>query len=426
MSNLLDACLALELPVQLGAPDAPTEFRIFAAGEIDTTKGKFLFDEEAAKSVMDDLASYGNELAIDYNHGMAEEKPMDPALSGRAAGWFTPEVRNGELWASKVRWTPAAAAAILAGEWRYQSPWFVFDKETRRIGGLLNTALTNTPATKNLTPLVASRLSAIRTMRLSHMPFKDGERVCVLGAPHMDGQRVGTVVFSVQGPAYAIRFDGMSDVHKWYVGAELAPADAQGEPEEPGENEEPGESEPNNMGGMQASRAKESRKMLPKIAAVLSLSATATEAEVLTVATANKETASALLSVTGKSTASEALGVVQGWKATAEKVPAMQEELAGLRKSATKSEVDAILSANAKKVSPAMRAEWEKLGLLDDPKRLAAMLSVMPEVMPVAAKPPEGSKDTEALTDGEMAVCRASGTDPKEFAKHKAAMAARR
>lgn len=334
MPNLLDACLSVEMvPAGDGPAVPPVEFPIFAAGEIDTTKGKFLFDAEAAASVMADLADYGNELPIDYNHGMAEEKPVDPALSGRAAGWFTPKLRNGALYATRIRWTPAAAAAIAAREWRYQSPWFLYDKETRRIGGLLNTALTNTPATKNLTPLVASRLSA---------------------RPR-----------------------------------------------------------------------KEQSTMSTKVALALGLAETAEESAVLSVVASNSKTASALLSVTGKATAAEALGVVEGWKASAALVPGLQSEVANLRTKANAADVEKVLTKHTKKVSPAMRESWAKLGLLDDATKLEAMLSVMPDLMPNPAKPPEGQQDTTALNADEMAICRASGTSPKDFAAHKAAKAAR-
>lgn len=328
MENLLDACLAFELtPSGDGPAVPPSEFRIFSAGVINTTKGKFIFDEEAALSVMADLAEYGNELAIDYNHGMAEERPVDPALSARAAGWFTPELRAGELWATNVRWTPAAAAAIANREWRYQSPWFLHDSG-RRVLALLNTALTNTPATKNLTPLVASRLSS-RTR-------------------------------------------------------------------------------------------KEQSTMSNKVALALGLAESTEESTVITTVTAHREVASSLLSLTGKSTTSEALGVVQGWKTAAEQVPGLQSELATLRKASAKSEVEGILTKHAKKVSPAMRAEWEKLGLLDDPKRLDAMLSVMPDLMPEAAKPPASVVDTASLSSEELAVAKAAGLSAADFAKAKA------
>lgn len=143
---------------EAGKKTPPAEFRIFAAGLFDTTKGPFLFDVDASASVLRCAADYGNELNCDYNHGQADGWPVDPALAGRSAGWFKLELRNGELWAVDVRWTPTAHAAIAASEWRYVSPWFSYDPETRRIAELHNVALTNTPATKHLKPLTANRL----------------------------------------------------------------------------------------------------------------------------------------------------------------------------------------------------------------------------------------------------------------------------
>jgi phage I-like protein len=131
----------------------PKEMRIFPMGMIDTAKGPFIFDEEAAKMCMAAYSDQGNELFFDYDHRSLSE--MGPPDSGKAAGWFLLELRADGLWAVNIRWTPAAAAGLSAGEWRYFSPAFLVD-DNRRICALINVALTNNPATKNMTPLVAA------------------------------------------------------------------------------------------------------------------------------------------------------------------------------------------------------------------------------------------------------------------------------
>jgi phage I-like protein len=133
----------------------PTEFRLFTSGKVDTLKGSFLFDDVAAKDVMSAHTDYGNDLCLDYDHAM-----QDPFCSPRdriAAGWFGLEVRDGELWAVNVRWTPAATRQLTDREWRYMSPAFTVSGENRRIARVINCALTNIPATKNLTPIAASQ-----------------------------------------------------------------------------------------------------------------------------------------------------------------------------------------------------------------------------------------------------------------------------
>lgn len=133
----------------------PTEFRIFTAGQVETSKGVFTFDDQAAQSVMAAARDQGNELMVDYDHGALHGQPADPATYGKAAGWFDLELRNGELWAVNVRWTPPAAEALSNKEWRYMSPAFETDADGR-IVSLMNVALTNLPATKHLTPLMAA------------------------------------------------------------------------------------------------------------------------------------------------------------------------------------------------------------------------------------------------------------------------------
>jgi phage I-like protein len=145
------------LTIELDASKAPpSEFRIFPQGMIETTKGIFRFDAEAARSVMAAVTDWGNDYCLDYDHSMMSFFSMDPSESVKAAGWFKPELRNGELWASQVSWTPKAASMLSQREVRYTSPTFCAD-EDGTISELVNVALTNLPATKKQTPLMASK-----------------------------------------------------------------------------------------------------------------------------------------------------------------------------------------------------------------------------------------------------------------------------
>jgi phage I-like protein len=134
----------------------PTEFRIFEAGITDTTKGFIVFDGFSVESVQRLLAKHGRtELPIDYEHGMLANVQLPG--TGAAAGWFVPEMRNGELWAASIRWTERAEKMLRASEYRFFSPAVELD-ENRRVVRLVNIALTNLPATIGQLPLVAHEL----------------------------------------------------------------------------------------------------------------------------------------------------------------------------------------------------------------------------------------------------------------------------
>ncbi len=152
-----------KLSLTLTGDEPPTEFRIFTAGAVETKKGIFTFDETAAKSVMAEYVTHGIDLMIDYDHASLASVSLDPAQSGKAAGWFNLEVRGGELWAVNVRWTPLAADALRRKEWRFMSPAFETDKDGR-ILGLMNVAITNLPATRKLQPLMAASMKPENVM----------------------------------------------------------------------------------------------------------------------------------------------------------------------------------------------------------------------------------------------------------------------
>lgn len=154
---------AIALSIVVSGDEPPSEFRIFTAGKVETTKGTFLFDDAAAASVIAEYEAHGAELMVDYDHASLAGISLDPAQSGKAAGWFGLEVRAGELWAVNVRWTEHAAGALRAKEWRYMSPAFSTDQEGR-VTSLLNVALTNLPATRQLDPLMAASAKEKTTM----------------------------------------------------------------------------------------------------------------------------------------------------------------------------------------------------------------------------------------------------------------------
>lgn len=130
----------------------PREFRIFAKGMTETKKGIFKLDAKGLDAILKAQEDWGNAYSLDYEHAAVFGNPEGPTP---AAGWYKLEGRDGALWAVQVEWTDRATAYLKAKEYRYYSP--TFNVEEGRIVELLNVALTNLPATKNMEPLVNSR-----------------------------------------------------------------------------------------------------------------------------------------------------------------------------------------------------------------------------------------------------------------------------
>ncbi len=136
---------------------APTEFRVFKKGNNETTKGDFLFDDKAAKAVMEMFIRMAGpdkvrRLTFDYDHGALQQNPIDPSKSSKSAGSCLIEVRDGELWAYDIVWTEEARKAIEAGEFIYFSPAFKKSTDNRPVW-LINIAITSNPATMGCEPL---------------------------------------------------------------------------------------------------------------------------------------------------------------------------------------------------------------------------------------------------------------------------------
>jgi phage I-like protein len=140
-----------------GEGDAPKrEFRIFPRGIVASSKGEFLFDDQAAATVMAAAIEHGADVTVDYDHHTLH---TDRGVKAVSAGWFNPAVRDGELWATNVRWNEPALEHFAKKEYRYFSPLFDHD-DKGRITNLINCALTNTPALHGLDALVAASATA--------------------------------------------------------------------------------------------------------------------------------------------------------------------------------------------------------------------------------------------------------------------------
>lgn len=142
--------------VERPAPGAaPTAFRIWRRGANPTDHGPTVFSDRSAELLMEQQAERGNRFPIDVDHlSLKDDTPIE--LRG-AVGWFSIDVRNGDLWAVDVKWTPDIAAAIARGEWRYHSPAYDQDKQTNEVVSLINLAITNLPATHGVTSIAANR-----------------------------------------------------------------------------------------------------------------------------------------------------------------------------------------------------------------------------------------------------------------------------
>lgn len=85
----------------------------------------------------------GKDLPIDWEH--ASELKAPKGDQAPAAGWMKAmELRNGETWV-RAQWTPKAIEQIINREYRYISPVFVYEKESRRIVRITSAGLTNQP-----------------------------------------------------------------------------------------------------------------------------------------------------------------------------------------------------------------------------------------------------------------------------------------
>lgn len=154
--------------VERNAPgEAPTAFRIWAAGANEIDGGTIYFTPKSAAALMAEQDARGRLYAFDFDH--LSLLPDRPAESGRAAGWHRLAVRDGdggpELWAVENDWCADAKAGLEAQPplWRYFSP--AFRTKDGEVTSYINCALCINPLTHQLPSLASESAAKEPTMK---------------------------------------------------------------------------------------------------------------------------------------------------------------------------------------------------------------------------------------------------------------------
>lgn len=141
---------------------APSSVLVAPWGEVRSSNGTFVMDEEGARLVLAAFTDHGTDIPIDYEHQSLGGAYASPSGQAPAAGWikslsFLPPEQAGDGPAglvAEVAWTEPAREKLAAREYRYLSPVVIVRQSDRRMIALHSAALTNKPAIVNARPIV--------------------------------------------------------------------------------------------------------------------------------------------------------------------------------------------------------------------------------------------------------------------------------
>ena len=150
----------------VAAERVPTRVRIAPWGEVHSTRGSFIVDEESAALVEEAFSRHAADLPIDYEHQTLGGSYSSPNGQAPAAGWIKRiESKPGEGVFAHVEWTEPALEQLAAKQYRYLSPVALVRKSDRKLVGLHSVALTNKPAIVGMEPIVNRDVPVGETVR---------------------------------------------------------------------------------------------------------------------------------------------------------------------------------------------------------------------------------------------------------------------
>jgi phage I-like protein len=314
----------------------PSSYLLFEFGQIATTQGTFLFDQESADSVMAAYNENGRQLSFDYNHQLPRAISGDTRDGDApAAGWFSLEVRDSGLWLVDIQWTPQAQTRLEAREYRYLSPWLLFDPDNGRILEILNIALTNVPSTQNMLPLVASAITDLA------MPSVVWDNTTGIAFAPVTDTVTGTQPAWPEYPPFSITLH-------------------------PSQLEQPTKETASTRKG----------ERMQTLMELLGLPAASSEADAVQAVTRLNTESAALLALTGQDDGTAAMATISGWKAQAEAATELSTRLEQARADLETAKLDTLIQEGTRdgKLPPKLTDWARSVGSV----QLAAFLAEAP------------------------------------------------
>ncbi len=140
-ANALRMALNFELPADGAAPEW---IELIPPGQIITGRDGRTWINDHPEIILQSFTADGKDLPIDWEHSTELKAPGGEEAP--AAGWIKSlEIREGGSVWGRVEWTAKGSESVAGKEYRYLSPVFRYEIDSRRIFRLTSAGLTNQP-----------------------------------------------------------------------------------------------------------------------------------------------------------------------------------------------------------------------------------------------------------------------------------------
>lgn len=158
----------------LSGNEIPARVLLAPWGNVESTNGSFVLDEESGRLAVAAFEEHGTDLPIDYEHQTLGGTYSSPTGQAPAAGWIKRLVTEpGVGLMADIEWTDHARELLGSKQYRYLSPVAIIRKADRKMVALHSAALTNKPAIVGMKPIVnrdeSLDLIAESQRRISHL-----------------------------------------------------------------------------------------------------------------------------------------------------------------------------------------------------------------------------------------------------------------
>lgn len=139
----------------LASETIPNRILLAPWGQVESTNGSFVVDDEAARMAVEAFEDHGTDLPIDFEHQTLGGVYASPTGQAPAAGWIKNLLaESGVGLIAEIEWTDQARGMLAAKQYRYLSPVAIIRKNDRKLVAIHSAALTNKPAIVGMKPIV--------------------------------------------------------------------------------------------------------------------------------------------------------------------------------------------------------------------------------------------------------------------------------